>query len=87
MMMAGTALCSANTTANQCAVMSITDDFRFQSHQLLVNLDAATTHLMMLVVANELSGAHWDEAIAWHKVTYDIWAASLAAIDLSDASA
>lgn len=60
--------------------MPNTDDFRFQSHRLLLDLDAATAHLMMLVVGSELSGARWDQAIARHKVAYEVWAASLAAI-------
>lgn len=50
-----------------------TDDFRFQSHVLLVELDAATTQLMMLVVAGELSGSRWDEAFARQSSAYTAW--------------
>ena len=50
-----------------------TDDFRFQSHVLLVELDAATTQLMMLVVAGELSGIRWDEALARQSSAYSAW--------------
>lgn len=50
-----------------------TDDFRFQSHGLLVELDAATTKLMMLVVAGELSGSRWDEAFARQSAAYTAW--------------
>lgn len=50
-----------------------TDDFRFQSHVLLVELDAATTQLMMLVVAGELSGSRWDEAFARQSTAYTNW--------------
>lgn len=58
--------------------MPDTEDFRFQSHHLLLDLDAATAHLMMLVVGSELSGTRWDQAIARHKMAYEVWAASLA---------
>ncbi|TMU81287.1 hypothetical protein FGA82_06930 [Pseudomonas fluorescens] len=49
------------------------DEFRFNSHHLLVALDGATNHLMMLVVAKEVSGARWDEAVICHKGAYDAW--------------
>jgi hypothetical protein len=53
--------------------MSPTDDLRFQSHVLLVELDAATTQLMMLVVAGEISGTRWDEAFARQSSAYSAW--------------
>ena len=49
------------------------DDLRFQSHSLLVELDAATTKLMMLVVEGNLSGARWDEAFARQSSAYSAW--------------
>jgi hypothetical protein len=49
------------------------DDFRFRAHVLLVDLDATTSHLMMLVVAGELSGARWDEAFAKQRSAYSAW--------------
>lgn len=49
------------------------DDLRFQSHSLLVELDAATTQLMMLVVEGNLSGARWDEAFARQSSAYSAW--------------
>ncbi|MFY0727327.1 hypothetical protein [Pseudomonas sp. NFX15] len=57
------------------------DDFRFKSHQLLLDLDAATNHLMMLVVAAEVSGPRWNEAAMRQKVAYDAWAALLYAVE------
>lgn len=54
------------------------DEFRFNSHHLLVALDAATIHLMMLVVAKEISGARWDEAVIRQKNAYDAWTMLLA---------
>lgn len=53
--------------------MSPTNDLRFQAHVLLVELDAATTQLMMLVVAGELSGSSWDDALARQSSAYSAW--------------
>jgi hypothetical protein len=50
------------------------DDFRFRSHHLLVDLDAATNHLMMLVVAKEVSGTRWNEATLRQSLAYEAWA-------------
>ncbi|MBB6157840.1 hypothetical protein HDC30_005092 [Pseudomonas sp. JAI115] len=57
--------------------MSNIDDFRFSSHHLLIELDAATNRLMMLVVAKEVAGPRWAEAIERQKQAYDAWAALL----------
>lgn len=57
--------------------MSSTDDLRFQAHVLLVELDAATTQLMMLVVAGELSGPSWDDAFARQSSAYSAWVATV----------
>ncbi len=53
--------------------MASNDEFRFQSHAHLVELDAATNQLMMLVVAGELSGNRWDEALARQSAAYTAW--------------
>lgn len=58
-----------------CACMSNIDDFRFSSHLLLIELDAATNRLMMLVVAKEVAGPLWEEAIERQREAYDAWAA------------
>jgi hypothetical protein len=57
--------------------MSDNDDFRFTSHHLLIELDAATNHLMMLVVAKEIAGPRWENATDRHRRAYDAWAALL----------
>ncbi|MNF76248.1 hypothetical protein D3C84_583570 [compost metagenome] len=57
--------------------MSNLDDFRFQSHELLLQLDAATTHLMMLVSARQVEGASWIEATNRQKLAYEAWATFL----------
>ncbi|RON93062.1 hypothetical protein [Pseudomonas fluorescens] len=61
--------------------MSNIEDFRFSSHHLLVELDAATNRLMMLVVAKEVSGPQWDEAIERQRQAYDAWVALLVTPD------
>ncbi|MNP51831.1 hypothetical protein D3C76_1461800 [compost metagenome] len=57
--------------------MSNLDDFRFQSHELLLQLDAATTHLMMLVSARQVEGSSWIEATNRQKLAYEAWATFL----------
>ncbi len=58
------------------------DDFRFNAHKHLLDLDATTTHLMMLVVASEVSGARWDEAVSRHKLAIDAWSALFVGVPL-----
>ncbi|MFJ4131419.1 hypothetical protein [Pseudomonas cyclaminis] len=53
------------------------DDYRFQSHQLLLELDAANTHLMMLVSARQIDGPLWAGATHRHKLAYEAWAGFL----------
>lgn len=60
-----------------CDVMPSTDDFRFNAHHLLIDLDATTNHLMMLVVSREVTGCGWDEALIRHKQAYEAWASIL----------
>ena len=57
--------------------MSNLDDFRFQSYELLLQLDAATTHLLMLVSARQVEGASWIEAINRQMLAYEAWATFL----------
>lgn len=57
--------------------MSTHEEFRFSSHHLLIELDAATNLLMMLVVAKEVSGPRWDEAVTRQKRVYEEWTALL----------
>ncbi|MGF6161247.1 hypothetical protein ABIE16_000512 [Pseudomonas sp. 2725] len=53
------------------------DDFRFKSHHLLLELDAATNHMMMLVSARKITGDPWSEAAERQKQAYEAWAAFL----------
>jgi hypothetical protein len=57
--------------------MSNLDEYRFQSHQLLLELDAPTTNLMMLVSARQLEGIVWIGAANRQKLAYEAWAAFL----------
>jgi hypothetical protein len=54
-------------------MMLATDDFRFKSHQLLLELDAATTEMMMLVTAKEMAGDRWALATERHGDAYAAW--------------
>jgi hypothetical protein len=65
---------------NMRDAMPSTDDFRFNAHHSLVDLDAATNHLMMLVVSHEVTGSRWDEAVSRHKQAYAAWASILTGI-------
>jgi hypothetical protein len=54
------------------------DDFRFNAHRHLIDLDATTNHLMLLVVAGNTSGATWGEAVSRQQVAFEAWAGFLA---------
>ncbi|MGU3345749.1 hypothetical protein [Pseudomonas monsensis] len=56
------------------------NDFRFKAHQHLLDLDATTNQLMMLVVADEVSGPRWDEAVTRQKLAYDAWTSILTGV-------
>ena len=53
--------------------MADIDDFRFRSHELLVELDAANTKMMMMVVSKRVSGPDWDEEVKKHHEAYKAW--------------
>jgi hypothetical protein len=54
-------------------LMSSMDDFRFKSHQLLIELDATTTKMMMLVSSKEVTGINWDAAALRHYNAFQAW--------------
>lgn len=56
------------------------DDFRFKAHHLLLDLDATTNHLMMLVVSREVSGPTWEDGVARHRQAYEAWASILTGV-------
>lgn len=53
--------------------MSCIDDFRFESHKLLIELDAATTRMMLLVSSNKVTGLEWNEAVKDQKAAFHDW--------------
>lgn len=55
--------------------MHANDDFRFKAHEHLIDLEATTNQLMMLVVSDELTGKVWDDALTRQKCSYAAWIA------------
>lgn len=53
--------------------MTATDDFRFHAHELMVDLDAATTEMMKLISAHQLSGPEWERVTQWQHEAYERW--------------
>ncbi|WP_033045956.1 MULTISPECIES: hypothetical protein [Pseudomonas] len=53
--------------------MTSFEEFRATSHGLLKELDAATTKMMMLVSAKEISGPFWEDAAQRHHDAVDAW--------------
>ena len=53
--------------------MTATDDFRHHAHELIVDLDAATTEMMRLISAHQLSGAEWERVTKWQHEAYERW--------------
>lgn len=53
--------------------MNAADDFRFKSHELLLDLDAAINQMMMFVATRELSGERWCAAVTQHSAAYAAW--------------
>ncbi|MCK1791016.1 hypothetical protein L9059_12610 [Pseudomonas sp. TNT19] len=57
--------------------MTSVEDFRIQSHALLIELDAATMGMMLLVSSRCVSGPAWDDATQRHHDAYELWNAFL----------
>ena len=57
--------------------MTSVEDFRIQSHALLIELDAATMGMMLLVSSKCVSGPAWDEATQRPHAAYEHWNAFL----------
>lgn len=68
--------------------MSHIDDFRFDSKKLLVELDATTTKMMVLVASKKVTGPEWEDAVKDQKAAFDDWISFLnspvLSIDRSD---
>lgn len=53
--------------------MAGSEEFRFKAHELLIELDASTNHLMLLVVSHQLTGASWTTATERYASAYAAW--------------
>ncbi|MGF6208233.1 hypothetical protein [Pseudomonas frederiksbergensis] len=53
--------------------MASIEDFRIKSHELLIELDAATMGMMTLVSSRCVSGPEWDAANKRQHDAYKCW--------------
>jgi hypothetical protein len=58
---------------SEAKLMASIDDFRIKSHELLLELDAATMGMMMLVSSKCVSGPDWDVASKRQHDAYKSW--------------
>jgi hypothetical protein len=57
--------------------MTTVEDFKIKSHELLVELDAATSEMMTLICVHQMTGAAWEEAVQRQHEAYEQWVAYL----------
>jgi hypothetical protein len=57
--------------------MTTVEDFKIKSHELLVELDTATSEMMALICVHQMSGTAWDEAVRRQHEAYEQWVAYL----------
>lgn len=50
-------------------------EYRYQTHALLLELDACNTGLMALVARQQIGTAQWDAAIAQQQAVFKSWQA------------
>lgn len=55
--------------------METLEDFRFNAHQLVLALDAATAEMMDLISNHETTGDRWLAAVAHQHDCYEAWQA------------
>jgi hypothetical protein len=53
--------------------MTATDDFRAHAHELIADLDAATSEMMNLISGHQLSGPEWERVTQWQHEAYERW--------------
>lgn len=53
--------------------MNTTEDFRAQAHELIADLDAATSEMMNLISAHQFSGPDWERVTLWQHEAYERW--------------
>jgi hypothetical protein len=57
--------------------MTTVEDFKIKSHELQMELDAATSRMMELISTHEMTGTTWDEAVQRQHEAYERWVAYL----------
>jgi hypothetical protein len=58
---------------SEAKLMASIEDFRIKSHELLIELDAATMGMMTLVSSRCVSGPDWDFASKRQHDAYQSW--------------
>ncbi|KTC64446.1 hypothetical protein AO262_27695 [Pseudomonas fluorescens ABAC62] len=53
--------------------MASREDFRFEAHKYLIEMDAALSNLMMLVSCGSTFGLEWIEANARYEAAHSAW--------------
>ncbi|MCG6575749.1 hypothetical protein EGM97_13650 [Pseudomonas sp. AF32] len=53
--------------------MTTVEDFKIKSHELLVELEAATSEMMSLICAHQMTGTAWEEAVRRQHEAYEQW--------------
>lgn len=49
------------------------DDYRYAAHRHLLDLEASTYQLMMLVASGDISGIIWDGALERQRRSFSSW--------------
>jgi hypothetical protein len=57
--------------------MTTPEEFRLHAHELIIDLDTATTEMMKLIAAHQMNGPDWDKAIQHQHDAYERWVAYL----------
>ena len=53
--------------------MTFNDEFRLATYKLLLELDASTTSMMLLVSSRDMAGIDWDLAVQRHRDVCEAW--------------
>ncbi|MGY2325876.1 hypothetical protein ACW9I4_00500 [Pseudomonas sp. SDT2931_S440] len=53
------------------------EDLRFESHKLLLEIDASVTELMKLVASRKTQGSEWVQAMARYDAAHSKWVSFL----------
>jgi hypothetical protein len=67
--------------------LNTNEDFRFNAQKRLLEVDASTSVLMMLVFSGEVFGGRWDEALTRQKLAYDAWTTLVSSVQIDPMTA